>query len=239
MRRMNLLAASLLTVFVGCGLLDSSVFAEATIPLRQVVGTSLAADPQSRMQARQVIDDATAAALIGVISSEFDEPNVVVKLDHVEAIPAGIIQRELQGAGRLQLGNDGTWIPFGFQALYDTEQSSVGNPTLTLGDASSGEGTTADAAMAKILTAAVAQRLHQEFAQQPVRLELGSVRTMAAGKNYLQVQARGTASFGREGATDADVHGLYDVRKNQWVQLRYELGASLDSTTPAQAVASL
>ena len=239
MRRTTTLTASLVTALLGCVLLASSVLAEVTVPQGQVVATSLAAPPQSRMQARQMIDDATAAALIGAISSQFDESNVVVKLDHVEAAPAGIIQRELQGAGRLQLGNDGTWIPFRFQALYDTEQSSVGNPKLTLGDMSSGQGTVADAAMAKTLTTAVAQRLHQEFAQQPVRLVLDSVRTVAAGKNYLQVQARGTASFGKEGATDADVHGLYDVRQNQWVQLGYELGASLDSTTPAQAVASL
>ncbi|MEO6138490.1 MAG: hypothetical protein ABIP11_07500 [Luteimonas sp.] len=238
MRRTNLLTASLATALIGCGLLGSSVFAEGTGSHAQVVGTSLAA-PQSRMQARQAIDDATAAALIGAISSQLAEPNVVVKLDHVEASQAGMIQRELQGAGRLQIGADQTWIPFAFQALYDTEQSSVGNPRLTLGDASSGQGSVANAAMTKKLTALVAQRLHQEFAQQPVRVALDSVRTVAAGKNFLQVQARGTASFGKEGATDADVHGLYDLRKNQWVQLDYELGASLDSATPGQSVASL
>jgi hypothetical protein len=238
MRRTNLLTASLATALIGCGLLGSSVFAQATVPHGQVVGSSLAAPPQSRMQARQAIDDATAAALIGAISSQFDEPNVVVKLDHVEASPAGIIQRELHGAGRLQIGTDETWIPFGFQALYDSQQSSVGNPRVTLGD-ESGQGSVADATMTKKLTAVLAQRLHQEFAQQPVRIALGSVRTVAAGKNYLQVQARGTANFGKEGATDADVHGLYDVRKDQWVQLDYELGAALDSSTPAEAVASL
>ncbi len=236
MRRTNLITASLATALIGCGLLGGSVFAQATVPQGQIIGSSLAAPPQSRMQARQSIDDATAAALIGAISSQFDEPNVVAKLDHVEATPAGIIQRELHGAGRLQIGTDEVWIPFGFQALYDTQQSSVGSPRFTLGDASSGQGALA---MTKKLTAVVAQRLHQEFAQQPVHIALDSVRTVAAGKNYLQVQARGSANFGKEGATDADVHGLYDVRNDQWVQLDYELGAALDSSTPAQAVASL
>ncbi len=238
MRRTNLLTASLVTALVGCALLSNSVVAEASAAQGQIVGISLAAPPQSRAQARQVIDDATAAALIGAISSQFDEPNVVVKLDHVEATPAGIFQRELNGAGRLQIGKDETWVPFRFHALYDTEQSSVGNPQLTLGDTGSDQGAIADAAMTNNLTAAVAQRLHQEFAQQPVRIALDSVRTVAAGRNYLQVHARGTASFGKDGATDADVHALYDVRKDQWVQLGYELGAALDSATTAQAVAS-
>jgi hypothetical protein len=238
MRRTNLLTASLATALVGCALLGSSVVAEATAAQGQIVGISLAASPQSRMQARQAIDDATAAALIGAISSQFDEPNVVVKLDHVEATPAGIIQRELNGAGRLQIGNDETWVPFRFQALYDTEQSSVGNPKLTLGDTDSDQGAIADAAMTNKLTAAVAQRLHQEFAQQQVRIVLGPVRTVAAGKNYLQVQARGTASFGKDGVTDADIHALYDVRNGQWAQLGYELGVALDPTTKVQAVVS-
>jgi hypothetical protein len=238
MRRTNLLTTSLLTTLAVSVLLGGSVIAETPAAQRQIVGVSLAAPPQSRMQARQVIDDATAAALIGAISSQFDQPNVVVKLDHVEATPAGIIQRELNGAGRLQIGNDESWIPFRFQALYDTEQASVGNPILTLGDAGSDQGAVADSAMTNKLAAAVGQRLHQEFAQQQVRVVLGSVRTMAAGRNYLQVHARGTASFGKDGATDADVHALYDVRKDQWVQLGYELGAVLDSTTTAQTVAS-
>ena len=239
MRHTNLLTAILVTALVGCVLLGSSVVAEATAAQGQIVGISLAAPPQSRMQARQVIDDATAAALIGAISSQFDEPNVVVKLDHVEATPAGIIQRELNGTGRLQIGNDETWVPFRFQALYDTQQASVGNPKVALGDTgSSDQGAMADATMTNKLTAAVAQRLHLEFAQQQVGIVLDPVRTVAAGKNYLQVQARGTPSFGKDGATDADIHALYDVRNGQWAQLGYELGVAFDPTTRVQALAS-
>lgn len=235
MCRRNLVTATLVAALFGCGMLGSSLVAHATAPA-QVVGTSLAAAPQSRMQANQVIDDATAAALIGAISSQFAERNVVVKLDHVDVTPAGMIQRDLQGSGHLQIGNDDTWIPFGFKALYDTGQASVGSPELTLGGAE--PGAIADAAMTQKLTTAVEQRLHREFAQQPVHIALDSVRVVAAGMNYLQLRARGTASFGKDGATDADVHALYDVRKGQWLQLSYELGATSDRPSLANAVAS-
>lgn len=238
MRRSNLLNATLVTALIGAGLLGSAAGAEAAGAQAHVVGKSLAPEPQSRMQAKQAIDDATAAALIGAISSQFAERSVVVKLDHVDATPAGIIQRDLHGDGRLQIGNDATWIPFRFQALYDTERGNVGEPKLTLGDAGSDQGATANAALTDKLTAAVAKRVQQEFPDQAVRMALDSVRTISAGRNYLQVRARGTASFGKDGVTDADVHGLYDVRRERWVQLGYELGAELESSAQVKTIVS-
>ncbi len=237
MRRTLLSTATLL----GCALIASAVAApgpgtEHSTP-QAIVGKSLDLAPQSRMEGNQAIDDATAAALIGAISGQFGERAVEVKLDKVEVTPAGIIQRDLYGTGRLLIGKDGTWIPFRFTALYDTEQASVGSPDLILGGDHSGEATLADSTMTRKLTAEVDRRLHQEFAQQPAHIALDTVHIVPAGNRYLRLQANGTAQFGREGATEAGVRALYDVRTGSWLQVSYELGTASDRSSLGNAVA--
>ena len=238
MRRTLLATATLL----GCALIASAVAAPGPgterSTLQAIVGKSLDLAPQSRMEGNQAIDDATAAALIGAISSQFGERTVEVKLDKVVVTPAGIIQRDLHGAGRLLIGKDGTWIPFRFTALYDTEQASVGSPDLVLGGDQSGQATLADSTITRKLTAEVDRRLHHEFAQQPAHLALETVHVVPAGNRYLRLQANGTAQFGREGATQAGVQALYDARTGNWLQVTYELGTTSDHPSLGNAVAS-
>lgn len=238
MRRILLATATLL----GCALIASAVAAPAPATERSspqaIVGKSLDLAPQSRMEGNQAIDDATAAALIGAISSQFGERSVEVKLDKIEITPAGIIQRELHGAGRLLVGTDATWIPFRFTALYDTEQATVGSPDLVLGGDQSAEATLADSTLTRKLTAEVDRRLHQEFAQQPAHIALETVHVLPAGGRYLRLQANGTAQFGREGATAAGVQALYDARTGNWLQVNYELGTASARPSLGNAVVS-
>lgn len=236
MRRTLLTTAMLL----GCGLVASAVAGpvnDSALP-QAVVGKSLDLAPESRMQGNQAIDDATAAALIGAISSQFGERKVEVKLDKMDITVASIIQRDIHGAGRLRIGNDDAWIPFRFKALYDTAQTSVGYPDLTLGGDEAGQPVQVDSAMAKKLTAEVDRRLRKEFAQQSPRVALDAVRLVPAGQRYLHLRASGTANFGQEGTTDAGVQALYDVRSGDWLQVSYELGATANRIVVMDAVAS-
>jgi hypothetical protein len=202
-----------------------------------VVGHSLDLPPQSRMEGNQAIDDAVAAALIGAISAQFGERRVEVKLDQVDATPAGLIQRDIRGSGRLLIGHDDTWIPFRFAALYDTEQASVGYPILTLGSDQPGQSLSIDARIAKRLVAEVDARLRQEFAGQPAGFTIDSVRMEPAGTRYLRLQANGVARFGHEGDTSAGVRALYDVQTGEWLQLEYELGATSNRVAGNDSVA--
>ncbi|MEO6264689.1 MAG: hypothetical protein ABIO58_07005, partial [Luteimonas sp.] len=224
-------------MLVGCGLIASAVAASGPAT-EAIVGKSLDLAPESRMEGNQAIDDATAAALIGAISSQFGERTVQVKLDKVDVAPAGIIQRDIHGVGRLLIGNDDAWIPFRFDALYDTEQASVSYPDLTLGGDEAGQPVSADSAMARQLTAEVDRRLREEFAQQPARIALDTVRLVQAGKRYVRLEASGTADFGREGATAAGVQALYDVRSGDWLRVSYELGATTNRSALPDAVAT-
>jgi hypothetical protein len=238
MRRTLLATATLLGYALFASAVSASGPGAAHPSLPAIVGKSLDLAPQSRMEGNQAIDDATAAALIGAISNQFGERTVEVKLDKVVVTPAGIIQRELHGAGRLLIGKDAIWIPFRFTAIYDTEQASVGYPDLVLGGGPSGQTALADATMTRKLTVEVDRRLHQEFAQQPVHIALDKVHVVPAGDRYLRLQANGTAQFGSEGATEAGVQALYDVRTGNWLQVSYELGTTSDRPSRGNAIAS-
>lgn len=220
MRRIALLSLMLLA---GAGLVASAAPSETQAP-QAIVAKALDATPESRMEGDQAIDAAVAAALIGAISSEFDERRVEVKLDRVEVAPAGLVQRDVRGTGRLMIGSDEGWIPFEFAALYDTDSSSVDYPALTLGG--TGQAVAADAGLTRRLANEVDRRLGIEFAEQPVELRLDSVRLVPAGRHYLRLDANGIADFGAEGSTQAGVQALYDPRNGEWLRVSYELGAA-------------
>jgi hypothetical protein len=220
MRRIALLSLMLLA---GAGLVASAAPSETQAP-QAIVAKALDATPESRMEGDQAIDAAVAAALIGAISSEFDERRVEVKLDRVEVAPAGLVQRDVRGTGWLMIGSDEGWIPFEFAALYDTDSSSVDYPALTLGG--TGQAVAADAGLTRRLANEVDRRLGIEFAEQPVELILDSVRLLPAGRHYLRLDANGIADFGAEGSTQAGVQALYDPRNGEWLRVSYELGAA-------------
>jgi len=190
--------------------------------LQSVVGKADAA-PASREEGRQAVDDATAAALIGAITTQFDQRRVEVELGRIDAVPAGLVQRDLNGSGRLRIGSDAGWLPFRFHALYDTEHASVGSPQLTLGTEGPGVLLAARSPVVRQLGNELARRFRAEFAQQSARIALGTVHSSPAGDHYLQLRARATARFGGEGQAGADIRALYDTRSGDWLQLDYEL----------------
>lgn len=198
----------------------------AGAPATTVIGKALAPAPQSRAEAVVDIDDATAAALIGAISSQFGERSVQVRLAQVQATPAGIIQRDLHGTGQLRIGRDPSWIPFRFRALYDTEQASVGSPELTLGDGGASHRLARDSAVARALAHEVGRRLRQEFTQQATDLRLDDVRSMPAGAGYLRLEANGIALFGGASRTATRILALYDPHNDAWLQVDYDLGTA-------------
>lgn len=195
----------------------------AGTPATSVVGKPLASAPQSRVQARADIDDATAAALIGAISSQFEERAVQVRLGQVDIAPAGIVQRDVRGTGELQIGRNPLWIPFRFRALYDTEQTSVGSPELTLGSDQPARLLKRDDYVAKALGVEAGRRLRSEFAEQATTLQLVEVRSAPAGAGLVNLEGRGVAMLGGDQATTR-IHALYDPRTHEWLQLAYELG---------------
>lgn len=192
-------------------------------PLTSVVGRSLAPAPQSRGQAALAIDDTTAAALIGAISSQFGERQVEVHLTQIDVRPAGFAQRDVQGRGQLRIGRDG-WIPFRFRSLYDTEQNLAGSPELTLGAAKTDQPLPAAGKLGTSLARAIDQRLHDEFPQQDATVHVANVRAAPVGGSYQRIEADGTVAFGADGTAATRIEGLYDPRHGDWLQLAYELG---------------
>ena len=109
------------------------------------------------------------------------------------------------------------------EALYDTEQASVGSPQLTLGTHGPGAVLAARSPVVRQLGSELARRFRAEFAQQSARIALGPVHSSPAGDHYLQLHARATARFGGEGQAGADIRALYDTRSGDWLQLDYDL----------------
>ena len=212
------IAAALL---LGAGFIGSP--ASQPQRLQVVVGKALDAAPTSREEGRQAVDDAAAAALIGAIATQFGQRRVEVELGRIDAVPAGLVQRDLDGSGRLRIGGDAGWLPFRFHALYDTEQASVGSPQLTLGTDSPGAVLAARSPVVRRLGSELARRFRAEFAQQSARIALGTVHSSPAGDHYLQLHARATARFGGDGQAGADIRALYDTRNGDWLQLDYDL----------------
>ena len=229
-----------LALMIACGIGASAVASQAQQPRAQqplvVVGQALGEKPDSRSEAREAIDGAAAAAVIGAIARQFGERVVEVKLDKVDVLEANLQERVLRGNGRLQIGGQDEWLAFTFDAVYDTEQASVYYPRLAIGgeDAS----IDVDSTLARSLTKRAQNALGEEFAQQSVDLSLEDISTRAAGKRYVQVRATGIARFEGEGGAQALVTAVYDRKQARWLHVDYELGSSASQALDG-SVASL
>ena len=228
-----------LALLLACGIGASALASQAEKPqaAAAVVGQALADKPESRAEAREAIDGAVAAAMIGAISRQFGEQSVEVKLDEVQVLPGNVIERVVRGNGRLQIGDQAEWLDFDFDAVYDTEQASVYYPRLVLGNGG-GKKLATDSSLAQGLAANAERALGEEFAQQSVDVSLDDITVRDAGPRYLQVQATGVAQFEGEGGAQALVTAVYDRQRAQWLQVDYELGSS-SSQIVGNAVASL
>ena len=99
-------AAIAAALLLGAGFIGNPAI--PTQRLEVVVGKALGAAPASREEGRQAVDDATAAALIGAIATQFGQRRIEVELGRIDAAPAGLVQRELNGSGRVLLRASGT-----------------------------------------------------------------------------------------------------------------------------------
>jgi hypothetical protein len=208
------------------------VQAQTGKPAPQVEGRALVGAPESRGEAAQAIDDAVAAALIGAISSQFGARKVEVKLDRLETEPVNLIDLQVSGAGRLRIGDDEEWLPLRFSALYDSVGASVAQPRLTVGGTGEAAEVSPTSTLGRGLAEQASIRLHDEFAQQPARLQLDRITRLAAGKRYVRLEGVGAVDFDSQGSSVAVVHALYDSSRNEWLQVGYELGAGMAQAAP-------
>lgn len=235
MTRSSLSLALLLACGIGVSALASQSPVTSKTPV-VVVGQALGGKPESRTEAREAIDGATAAALIGAIAGQFGEQQVEVKLDHVKVLQSNLHERLLRGNGRLQIGGEQEWLDFTFDALYDTEQASVYYPRLAIGN--NRDSISVDSQLARSLAKRAQHALGEEFAQQAVVLSLDDITMRSAGKRYLQLRATGVAQFQGEGGAEALVTAVYDLKQKTWLRVDYELGSSA-SQALSESVASL
>lgn len=239
MRRSAPFVRRRLTIAALCfsGLIGSAL-AGPDAPL-DVGAVALGAGAHSRAEGAMAMDGAVAAALIGAIRGQFDSQDTIgIKLDRIRVQPASVRDRQLSGEGRLRIGGD-DWIPFRFEALYDTYATRVSYPYLMLGSTGNGQRIEVDSRLARALGHRVDRKLALEFAQQSVDLVLDRITAAPAGDRYLTMQALGTAEFAGEGSTAARVRALYDRRNGHWLRVEYELGAGATRARPMPpAVAS-
>lgn len=225
----------LLTVSTVASLAAGSLIAEGRDSRAVPVARAVDSTPHSRMDARDPLQDAVAAAVIGSVARQFDTDDVTVKLDQVRTTPASIQDREVQGTGRVRLDGDPQWIPFRFAALYDTGSTEVTYPRLQLGEAGR---TAATPALSRSLAERIGTALAAEFEGQPVAWTAGPVTVSDDGARFVRVSGTGVADFGAEGQVPAQVEGLYDRRRARWLRVNYELGGAEVEPAPVQ-VASL
>jgi hypothetical protein len=222
-----------------CGLAVASVVTRGGMAIPTLAVEAAETAPESRIEGDQAMDGAIATAVIAAVGRQFDEARVEVKLDSVSVQPASIQDRAVDGHGRLQLGKDRAWIPFRFEALYDTESTAVSSPRLVLGESRPGSEVTSDSDIARTLAARVDTALHEEFSQQPFDLVIDRVVTQDAGERLVQVRGTGTVDFGPEGATATRIDALYDPVEARWLRVDYELGPTAnwaDAGHPSLAV---
>jgi hypothetical protein len=227
------LRTTLLSIGTFSALAATSLIAGHQAPAAASTTSAAAEMPVSTLQASTKVDDAIAAAVIESISHQFDTADVVVQLGDVQVRPASIQDRRVTGAGRLRIDGASEWVPFHFDAMYDTSSAEVTYPRLDLGSATTAA-LASGSPLATSLDGQVNAALKSEFQSQPVHWSLASARTSQIGR-FMRVQGSGVADFGADGSTPAQVEGLYDGVAKKWVRVRYELGPAAD----AGSVASL
>lgn len=200
---------------------------------KTVVAKSIDTKVESRIEARETINDVVAAAVIGAVTGQFDGSVVEVRLDAVDATPVGVRDSTVVGRGRLQLDGDGEWIPFQFQALYDTLQATAAFPQLVIGGEAAHE-IALDSTMARSLQARVEAGVESEFEQQSARFALKELRASEESGRYQRVSGVGVADFGAEGSTPAQVNALFDRKSGKWLRVSYELGPAANWSSDRQ-----
>lgn len=173
-------------------------------------------------RAQQAIDAATAAALIGALQSRFDGYDVQVRLGDVKTARVSIRDMSLHGEGSMRLGNNQSWLPIRFDALYDTTEQTVLSPNIVLG-ASLATAQSADSLPLKALQAKVDQAMGEEYASNQVDFSLADARVVGDDGVRLVVQGDGVARFDGEERLPVTLQAVYDRSSKRWVDQQYAL----------------
>lgn len=225
-------------VLASAGALGVFTAVPATEPAPQPAPIFLAAaldkTAESRVEGDLAMDDAVAASLVGAITLQFPKHKVEVKLDKVDVAPLSLRDRAVSGEGRVRIGNDDTWIPLAFNALYDTLDTVVTQPQLVFGSDAPSSMVPRQSALVRGLSEHANRVLAAEFGQQSVQMRIEQASTSPAGDRYLHVQAVGQAVFEGEGGEPASVEALYDRTTGQWLRVHYDLGGVAVRGTVAQ-----
>lgn len=167
------------------------------------------------------MDDATAAALIGALQSRFAGRDVALRMGDVQGERASLRDIALHGNAQIRLGQDATWLPISFKALYDTDTQSVLSPSITL----EGTGvTSANTAALPLpgLQAQVIEAMASEFVSQRVDVSLQDARVVGNDGRRLVVRVQGIARFDGAETAPVTVRALYEQGSGRWLDAQYD-----------------
>ncbi|RZA19980.1 MAG: hypothetical protein EOP93_07175 [Lysobacteraceae bacterium] len=173
-------------------------------------------------RAQQAIDAATAAALIGALQSRFEGYTVELRLGDVHSERVSLRDLSLNGEASMRLGKEATWLPFRFEALYDTTEQTVLSPNIVLGATlASAQG--ADQLPLDALQARVDHAINKEYASNQVAFSLGDARVVGDDGVRLVVQGDGVARFDGKERIAVTLQALYDRNSKRWLDPQYAL----------------
>ncbi|QIL20632.1 hypothetical protein [Thermomonas sp. HDW16] len=173
-------------------------------------------------RAQQAIDAATAAALIGALQSRFDGYDVQLRLGDMRSERVSLRDIALNGEANLRLGKDEAWLPIRFEALYDTTEQTVLNPSIVLG-ATQVSTQSADNLPLRGLQAQMNRALGEEYASNQVDFSLADARVVGDDGVRLVVQGDGVARFDGEERVAVTLQALYDRESKRWLDPQYAL----------------
>ena len=135
--------------------------------------------PTLDARARDAIDAATAAALIGALQSRFEGERVELRLGEVKADRVSLRDLALHGDARIRFAGAQAWMPIRFDALYDTTGMVVESPNIVIG-ARTADAKLADALPLPGLVRALDAALDAEFQSNAVDVSLGKAQVIGS-----------------------------------------------------------
>ena len=166
------------------------------------------------------MDDATAAALIGALETRFAGRDVALRMGEVQGERASLRDIALHGSAQIRLGQDASWLPISFKALYDTDTRVVLSPSITLEDMGVVRAKTALPLPG--LQAQVVEAMAHEFASQRVDVSLQQARVIGNDGSRLVVRAQGIARFDGSETAPVTVRALYEQGSGRWLDTQYD-----------------
>ena len=177
--------------------------------------------PTLDARAREAIDAATAAALIGALQSRFEGERVELRLGEVKAERVSLRDLALHGDARIRFAGAQAWMPIRFDALYDTTGMVVESPNIVIG-ARTAYAKRADALPLPGLVSALDAALDAEFQSNAVDVSLGKAQVIGSDGRRDIVAADAVAIFDGHDRVPVSVRALYDREACRWLAPSYD-----------------